>query len=147
MAEHKPVSDKALMSKLRQAAPPKVLKDATIVIDRNRIAAIGPRADITVPKGARVVEVAGKYIMPGIIDVHAHGPAGSQGIIPEQNWAFFASLAYGVTTEHDPSNDTEEIFSASEMQKAGMSQDFSWAVSARQYFQLYQRVMSQLTPR
>jgi starch synthase len=34
-----------------------------------------------------------------------------------------------------------------EMQKAGMSQDFSWAVSARQYFQLYQRVMSQLTPR
>ncbi len=30
------------------------------------------------------------------------------------------SLAYGVTTEHDPSNDTEEIFSASEMQKAGL---------------------------
>ena len=33
------------------------------------------------------------------------------------------------------------------MQKAGMSQDFSWRVSARQYFQLYQRVVAQLSPR
>ena len=33
------------------------------------------------------------------------------------------------------------------MQKAGMAQDFSWNVSARQYFQLYQRVMSQLSSR
>jgi starch synthase len=32
------------------------------------------------------------------------------------------------------------------MQKAGMSQDFSWSVSARQYFQLYQRVIAQRTP-
>jgi len=33
------------------------------------------------------------------------------------------------------------------MQKAGMLQDFSWAVSARQYFQLYQRVKARLTVR
>ncbi len=33
------------------------------------------------------------------------------------------------------------------MQKAGMAQDFSWRVSARQYFQLYQRVVAQLSPR
>ena len=33
------------------------------------------------------------------------------------------------------------------MQEAGMSQDFSWAVSARQYFQLYQRVKARLTVR
>ncbi len=33
------------------------------------------------------------------------------------------------------------------MQKAGMSQDFSWEASARQYFQLYQRVIAQLSPR
>lgn len=33
------------------------------------------------------------------------------------------------------------------IQKAGMSQDFSWSVSARQYFQLYQRVIAQLSPR
>jgi len=33
------------------------------------------------------------------------------------------------------------------MEKAGMSQDFSWTASARQYFQLYQRVMAQRAPR
>ena len=32
------------------------------------------------------------------------------------------------------------------MQKAGMSQDFSWTVSARQYYQLYHRIVAQLTP-
>jgi starch synthase len=32
------------------------------------------------------------------------------------------------------------------MQEAGMSQDFSWTVSARQYFQLYRRVLTQLAP-
>jgi imidazolonepropionase-like amidohydrolase/Tol biopolymer transport system component len=97
-----------------------VVKEATIIVDRNRIVSIGPRERVTIPDGAKVVDVAGKYIMPGIIDVHAHGPAGSNGIIPEQNWAFYASLAYGVTTEHDPSNNTEQIFSSSEMQKAGL---------------------------
>lgn len=97
-----------------------VLSNAVMVIDRNRITAVGPSGNVSIPSGARVVDVTGRYIMPGIIDVHAHGPVGSSGIIPEQNWAFFANLAYGVTTEHDPSNDTEQIFSASEMQKAGL---------------------------
>ena len=40
-------------------------------------------------------------------------------IIPKQNWFHAAALAYGVTTVHDPSNDTFEIFAASEYQKAG----------------------------
>jgi Tol biopolymer transport system component/imidazolonepropionase-like amidohydrolase len=97
-----------------------VLKDALIVVDHNRIVSIGSKEKTSIPRGAKVIDVAGKYIMPGIIDVHAHGPAGSNGIILQENWAFYASLAFGVTTEHDPSNDTEMIFSASEMQKAGL---------------------------
>ena len=44
---------------------------------------------------------------------------GSEEIIPQQNWVLYAGLAYGVTTVHDPSNDTSEIFAASELQKAG----------------------------
>ena len=44
---------------------------------------------------------------------------GSELIIPQQNWVHAAALAYGVTTVHDPSNDTFEIFAASEYQKAG----------------------------
>ncbi|HEX6642544.1 MAG TPA: amidohydrolase family protein, partial [Thermoanaerobaculia bacterium] len=94
-----------------------VIENGTVVINGNKIAAIG--ANVTVPAGAKVIDAAGKTIMPGIIDVHWHGSMGSEQIIPQQNWILYAGLALGVTTLHDPSNDTAEIFSASEMAKAG----------------------------
>ncbi|MBW3566067.1 MAG: amidohydrolase family protein [Acidobacteria bacterium] len=96
-----------------------VIADGTVLVEGNRIRAIGPTASVTVPSSARVVDVSGKTIMPGMIDVHWHGSMGSDEIIPEQNWYLFSSLAYGVTSIHDPSNDTSEIFAASELQKAG----------------------------
>jgi hypothetical protein len=94
-----------------------VIENGTIVLDGNRIAAVG--ANVTVPADAKVIDAAGKTIMPGLIDVHWHGSMGSDQIIPQQSWVNYASLAFGVTTIHDPSNDTGEIFSASEMAKAG----------------------------
>jgi Tol biopolymer transport system component/imidazolonepropionase-like amidohydrolase len=96
-----------------------VLSNATILIEQNRIKVIGTGNQVAIPSGTKTIDVTGKFIMPGMIDVHAHGPAGSIGIQPQQNWAFYASLAFGVTTEHDPSNDTEEIFASSELLKAG----------------------------
>jgi imidazolonepropionase-like amidohydrolase/Tol biopolymer transport system component len=96
-----------------------VLPNATILVEQNRIKAIGAASAITIPPSTTTIDVAGKFIMPGMIDVHAHGPAGSIGITPQQNWAFYANVAFGVTTEHDPSNDTEEIFASSELIKAG----------------------------
>jgi imidazolonepropionase-like amidohydrolase len=65
------------------------------------------------------VDVKGKTILPGIVDVHWHGGMGEGGIIPQQSWIDYASLAFGVTTIHDPSNDTNDIFTHSELQKAG----------------------------
>ena len=97
-----------------------VIPNATILIEQNRIRAIGTPSQVAVPSGTKTVDVTGRFIMPGIIDVHAHGPAGSIGIQPEENWAFYASLAFGVTTEHDPYNDTEEVFASSELLKAGL---------------------------
>nr|WP_262422594.1 amidohydrolase family protein [Brevundimonas denitrificans] len=44
---------------------------------------------------------------------------GSNEIIPQQSWVNYASLAFGVTTIHDPSNDTSEIFAHSELARAG----------------------------
>ena len=40
-------------------------------------------------------------------------------MIPQQNWSQYATLAFGVTTIHDPSNDATEIFAAAEMQRTG----------------------------
>lgn len=95
-----------------------VIENGTVVVDGNRIVAVG--ANVTVPSDAKVIDAAGKTIMPGLIDVHWHGSMGSDQIIPQQSWVNYASLGFGVTTIHDPSNDNGEIFSASEMAKAGV---------------------------
>ena len=97
-----------------------VIDDGRVVVKGNRVAAIGRSVDIAVPPGATLVDAKGKTIIPGIIDVHWHGSMGENGIVPQQSWVDFASLAFGVTTLHDPSNDTALIFTHSEMQRAGI---------------------------
>ena len=96
-----------------------VITDGVVLVQDNRIAAVGKRGDVTIPADAKVVDMQGKTILPGMIDAHAHGPQGSNEIIPQQNWVSLAAMTFGVTTVHDPSNDTTEFFTASEMQKAG----------------------------
>jgi imidazolonepropionase-like amidohydrolase/Tol biopolymer transport system component len=96
-----------------------VIADGTIVVDGNRIVAVGPRAQVAIPKGAKQIDATGTTIVPGFVDVHAHGPQGRNGITPQRNWLHDAMLAFGVTTVHDPSNDTGEIFAAAELARAG----------------------------
>jgi Tol biopolymer transport system component/imidazolonepropionase-like amidohydrolase len=96
-----------------------VIEDGIIVIEGNRITAVGKKGEVTVPKNAVVIDTTGKSIIPGLIDAHAHGPQGSNEIIPQQNWDQYSNLAFGVTTIHDPSNDTTEIMAAAELQRAG----------------------------
>ena len=96
-----------------------VIENGRILVKDNRIAAIGKAADIAVPAGATQIDANGKTIIPGLIDVHWHGRMGDHGIIPQQSWVNYASLAFGVTTIHDPSNDTATIFTVSELQRAG----------------------------
>ncbi|HFC29964.1 MAG TPA: amidohydrolase, partial [Oceanospirillales bacterium] len=96
----------------------KVLENGMIAIKNNRITAIG--TDIAIPNGAKVIDVTGKTIMPGIVDVHWHGPYANNQITPQTNWHALANLAFGVTTEHNPSADTAAVFSAKEMQQTGV---------------------------
>ena len=96
-----------------------IIENGVVVVEGNKIIAVGQRGNVDIPSDAKVIDVTGKSIMPGLIDAHAHGPQGSNEIIPQQNWKNYAGLALGVTTVHDPSNDTTEFFAASEMQKAG----------------------------
>lgn len=97
-----------------------VLEDGTVVVEENRIVAVGPRAEVQVPDGAFVVDASGCTILPGLVDVHAHGPQGANGIQPQQSWLNLASLAFGVTTVHDPSNDTHDVFGTAELARAGL---------------------------
>lgn len=96
-----------------------IVDDGVIVVRGDRILAVGPRGEVSVPAGARVVDVAGKTIIPGLVDAHAHGPQGQDDLVPQQNWSSIANLAMGTTTVHDPSARAAEIFAASEMQRTG----------------------------
>jgi len=96
-----------------------VIEDGVVVVQGNRIVEVGPAGKVRIPPSARVVDMAGKTILPGLVDVHAHGPQGIEEVIPSQNWGLYSGLAFGVTTIHDPSNDTSTIFAASELQRAG----------------------------
>ncbi|WP_371186760.1 amidohydrolase family protein [Thalassotalea maritima] len=96
-----------------------VIENGVVLVEGKHIKAVGTRDEVSIPSSAKVIDVAGKTIVPGFIDAHAHGAQGSSEIIPQQNWVNYATLSLGVTTIHDPSNDTTEVFAASELQKAG----------------------------
>jgi imidazolonepropionase-like amidohydrolase/Tol biopolymer transport system component len=97
-----------------------VIADGTVLVEGNRIRAVGPRGEVAVPAGAYVVDLGGAVVAPGLVDVHWHGDQGQDDIVPRHSWVNHASLAYGVTTLHDPSNDTATIFAAAELQRAGL---------------------------
>lgn len=96
-----------------------IIEDGVVLVENNRIKAVGKRGDFPVPANYRNVDVSGKTVMPGLIDMHWHGAQGTAEFVPETNWVNLASLGFGVTTIHDPSNDTSTIFAASELSKAG----------------------------
>ncbi|ABI69872.1 amidohydrolase family protein [Shewanella frigidimarina] len=95
-----------------------VIDNGVVIVKDNKIVSVGD-ANTIIPKNAQVIDISGKTIMPGIFDAHAHGGQADDEIIPQQNWALYSGLSLGVTSIHDPSNDTTEIFAASEQQKAG----------------------------
>jgi len=79
------------------AAP---VPDSAVVIDDGRIVAAGPRKDVKLPKMAHVVDAKGKFLLPGLWDMHAHFEQVEWGPI---------YLAAGVTTARDCGNEFEFI--------------------------------------
>ncbi len=95
-----------------------VIERGDIVITGNRIAAIGPKDKVPIPAGARVLDVSGKTIIPGFVDVHAHmWPP--RGVHQTQVWQYLANLAYGVTTTRDPQSGTTDVFAYADLVEAG----------------------------
>ncbi len=96
-----------------------VIPNGVVLVENNKIVAVGSKESVRIPANALTIDISGKTIMPGLFDAHAHGSQGENQLIPQQNFLNYASLALGVTSIHDPSNNTQEIFSASELQKTG----------------------------
>lgn len=96
-----------------------VIEDGTVLVRGDSIVAVGPASQVQVPAGARVIDASGKTILPGYVDVHAHGSNFGSGVVPQRNWAYYTNLAFGITTMHDPSATSEYVFSQAELLKAG----------------------------
>jgi imidazolonepropionase-like amidohydrolase/Tol biopolymer transport system component len=95
-----------------------VIENGTILVEGNLIKAVGK--DLTIPPGAKQIDCSGETILPGFIDAHAHAGHFRSGITPQKHWPYYANLAYGVTTMHDPSANSELVFAQSELIKAGL---------------------------
>lgn len=79
-----------------------VVRNGVIVMRGGTIRQVGKAADVDMPPGARVIDVAGGQVLPGFIDAHAHWARSFT--YPVRNFMYAAMLAYGVTTVHNPSH-------------------------------------------
>ena len=97
-----------------------VIREADVVVTDNRITALGPPGSVKIPEKAKVWDVHGMTIMPGMIDTHDHWNRRLFGdVLDMENWDFLAHLAYGVTTGRDPQTSTNDIFAYQDLVETG----------------------------
>ncbi len=86
------------------------IANAVVVTQNGKIVAAGPSSSVQIPKGATRVDVKGKYIIPGLWDMHAHYEQVEWGPI---------YLAAGVTTVRDCGNELEFIAAVRDATNSG----------------------------
>lgn len=101
---------------LTMDADDSVLEGASVHVRGNRIVAVGTDVDAG---GAEVIDLGGRVLLPGYVDTHAHTGSSNNDLHAQQSWSWLANLAFGVTTTHDPSNNTRMIFGSRELVEAG----------------------------
>ncbi len=80
-----------------------IIERGVVVVVRNRITAVGPMDSVTIPARAKLIDVAGRTVMPGFFDAHGHiDCCFSLGVSPVKQPTRYSALAYGVTTNFDP---------------------------------------------
>ncbi len=95
-----------------------VIENADVVIRNNRITEVGARGSVTVPSGARTIDVSGTTIVPGFVDTHAH-MWNLWGLHWTRPWIYLANLAYGVTATRDPQTATTDVLTYADRVEAG----------------------------
>jgi imidazolonepropionase-like amidohydrolase len=87
-------------------------KDVTIVMENGRIRDMGPSPKIPTPAGATVLDLTGKFVVPGIINAHGHVGAKTEPQLRQY-------ALYGVTTATSMQTDPDEVVQVREAQKRG----------------------------
>lgn len=74
-----------------------LMQNQTVLIKEGKIAAVGPSDLVIIPEGAMVIDGSGKYLIPGLAEMHAHIPGDQNGMeIVEET--LFLYLSNGITT-------------------------------------------------
>ncbi len=94
----------------------KVIERGTIVVKDSRISCVGTCSTAGVD---RVIDVRGKTIMPGLVDMHSHHYREWRGMRPKRDFEQAIYLAYGVTTTMDVSMYSQNMFPTAELIEAG----------------------------
>ncbi len=94
-----------------------IIDKADIVITNNRITAIGNQGEVKFPVGVKILDLTGKVVVPGFIDVHAHWSTRPELWEPECTSAY-SNLAFGITSIRDPQN-TPDIFGYADWASTG----------------------------
>jgi Tol biopolymer transport system component len=95
-----------------------VIENGEIVVRDNRIVSVGAAGSGAAPAGAQVIDVSGKTIIPGLVDIHSHMWP-TWGIHQTQVWKYLVNLAYGVTTTRDPQTSTTDILTYEDQVETG----------------------------
>ena len=103
---------------MRGAGSDEVIERGDVLVRGNRIAALGPAGSVQIPAGTREIDMAGKTILPGFVDTHAHLRP-PFGVHKSQVWEYMANLAYGVTTTRDPQTGTTDVLSYGDLVETG----------------------------
>ena len=78
------------------------LENMTVLVSGDRIRAIGPAPEVAIPNGALQIDGRGKFLIPGLIDLHVH-------LSKTRASAMRLLVANGVTTVRDMGGDSEEL--------------------------------------
>ena len=80
----------------------RVIENATLVVDGPKIAQVGGRSDVRVPAGARRVNLAGKTVMPMIIDTHVHLSRSREALIYDLKLRAYYGVSAALSMGWDP---------------------------------------------
>jgi imidazolonepropionase-like amidohydrolase len=83
------------------------VKDAVVVIEGSRITQVGPREKVKIPRGAQMIDARGKFIIPGLADMHNHLDSDSVGITQREKdfkGSLQRMLGWGFTLLFDPAS-------------------------------------------
>ena len=98
-----------------------VTDNMDILITDNRIASIGASGTLSVPDDVTMVDITGKYVVPGFLDTHAHWEFRTGDVLEPHNWSLVANLAYGVTAGLDVQTASNDYLAYRDMVETGQS--------------------------